>query len=121
MTTAEGGAVATLDAELGRRAHQFHFIGLVRDRDEMRYPDEGPWHQEVHEYGLNYRLPDVLAALGLSQLRRLEAFKARRAAIFARYQEGLAGVDGIRLPDEARPRRPDLAPLPAAGPGWPSP
>jgi dTDP-4-amino-4,6-dideoxygalactose transaminase len=72
----------------------------VRDREDMRHPDEGPWHQEVHEYGLNYRLPDVLAALGLSQLGRLDAFKARRAAVFARYQEGLAGVDGIRLPTQ---------------------
>jgi len=70
----------------------------VRDRDALRYPDEGPWHQEVHEYGLNYRLPDVLAALGLSQLTRLQAFKARRAAVFARYREGLADVDGVRLP-----------------------
>ena len=100
MTTAEGGAVATLDAELGKRAHRFHFIGLVREREDMRYPDEGPWHQEVHEYGLNYRLPDVLAALGLSQLKRLDAFKARRAAVFARYQQGLEGVDGIRLPTQ---------------------
>jgi len=98
MTTAEGGAVAALDPALGKRAHRFHFIGLVRERDEMRFPDEGPWHQEVHEWGLNYRLPDVLAALGLSQLRRLETFKARRAEIFARYQQGLADVDGIRLP-----------------------
>lgn len=100
MTTAEGGAVATLDPELGARAHRFHFIGLVRDRDQMRYPDEGPWHQEVHEYGLNYRLPDVLAALGLSQLRRLEQFKARRAAVFARYQAGLADLEGVRLPTQ---------------------
>jgi UDP-4-amino-4,6-dideoxy-N-acetyl-beta-L-altrosamine transaminase len=98
MTTAEGGAVAALDPELGKRAHRFHFIGLVRARDEMRYPDEGPWHQEVHEYGLNYRLPDVLAALGLSQLKRLDAFKERRAAVFARYQEGLDGVEGLRMP-----------------------
>lgn len=98
MTSAEGGAVATLDADLGQRAHEFHFIGLVRDRERMRYPDEGPWHQEVHEWGLNYRLPDVLAALGLSQLRRLETFKQRRAEVFARYHEGLADVDGIRLP-----------------------
>ena len=45
MTTAEGGAVATTDAALGERAHRFHFIGLVRDRDEMRHPDEGPWHR----------------------------------------------------------------------------
>lgn len=98
MTTAEGGAVLSPDPELARRAHQFHFIGLERDRSRMRYPDEGPWHQEVHEWGLNYRLPDVLAALGLSQLRRLDAFKQRRAEVFARYQSGLADVDGLRLP-----------------------
>ncbi|MEO7753054.1 MAG: aminotransferase class V-fold PLP-dependent enzyme [Terracoccus sp.] len=100
MTTAEGGAVAVLDAELGKRAHRFHFIGLVRERDEMRYPDEGPWHQEVHEYGLNYRLPDVLAALGLSQLTRLHTFKRRRAEVFERYRVGLADVEGIRLPTQ---------------------
>lgn len=107
MTTAEGGAVLSPDAELVRRAHQFHFIGLERDRSRMRYPDEGPWHQEVHEWGLNYRLPDVLAALGLSQLARLEAFKQRRDEVFTRYQEGLAGVDGVRLPS----RRDDVDPI----------
>ncbi len=98
MTTAEGGAVACRDEQIGQRAHEFHFIGLMRDRDRMRYPDEGAWHQEVHEVGLNYRLPDVLCALGLSQLKRLAAFKARRARIFARYQEGLADVPGLQLP-----------------------
>ena len=96
MTTAEGGAVTTNDALLGQRAHEFHFIGLVRDRDRMRYPDEGPWHQEVHEPGLNYRLSDVHAALGISQLSRLEGFKKRRAEIFSRYQSELAAVDGVR-------------------------
>ncbi|MGL5864909.1 MAG: DegT/DnrJ/EryC1/StrS family aminotransferase [Dermatophilaceae bacterium] len=98
MTTAEGGAVLARDAALGERAHRFHTIGVTRDRDRMRYPDEGPWYYEVPEWGLNYRLPDVLAALGVSQLTRLERFKARRAEVFARYAEGLAGVDGIRLP-----------------------
>ena len=95
MTTAEGGAVATLDEELGQRAHEFHFIGLVRDKARMRYPDEGPWHQEVHAWGLNYRLSDVHAALGLSQLQRLEQFKVRRREIFERYQRDLAGIDGV--------------------------
>ncbi|SDL11036.1 DegT/DnrJ/EryC1/StrS family aminotransferase [Tessaracoccus oleiagri] len=97
MTTAEGGAVATLDEDLGRRAHEFHFIGLVRDRERMRYPDEGPWHQEVHEWGLNYRLSDVHAALGISQLARLEQFKKRRREIFDRYQRELAGIDGVEV------------------------
>lgn len=95
MTTAEGGAVAVLDAELGQRVHEFHFIGLVRDRGRLRRPDEGPWHQEVHRWGLNYRLSDVHSALGLSQLQRLGAFKARRTHIFSRYQEAFSGVDGL--------------------------
>lgn len=98
MTTAEGGAVATLDRAIGQRVHEFHFIGLVRDPDRMRYPDEGPWHQEVHEWGLNYRLSDVLCALGLSQLSRLEAFKARRAEIFERYQVAFHNVPGLGIP-----------------------
>lgn len=98
LTTAEGGAVATTDPALGERAHRFHNIGLVRDPELLRHPDEGPWHQEVHEWGLNYRLPDVLCALGLSQLRRLAAFKARRDHVFARYEQGLGELDGVWLP-----------------------
>lgn len=98
MTTAEGGGVAVSDDALGQRAHEFHNIGLVRDRSRMRHPDEGPWHQEVHAYGLNYRLPDVLCALGLSQLSKLQQFKRRRQQIFDRYHEALADVDGISTP-----------------------
>jgi dTDP-4-amino-4,6-dideoxygalactose transaminase len=98
LTTAEGGAVVARDPGMLGRVRRFRSHGLVRDPAEQRYPDEGGWHQEVHELGLNYRLPDVLCALGVSQLARLQEFKARRAAVFARYAEGLAGVDGIRLP-----------------------
>ncbi len=98
LTTAEGGAVVTDDAALHERARRFRTIGLVRDRDELRHPDEGPWHQEVHAFGLNYRLPDVLAALGSSQLRRLPAFKARRAALHERYTAGLSDVPEVRTP-----------------------
>ena len=98
LTTAEGGAVVTADPELESRARRFKNHGLVRDRAQQRWPDEGPWHQEVHSFGLNYRLPDVLAALGTSQLRRLDAFKARRTAIHTRYDDGLRGVDGLLTP-----------------------
>jgi len=98
LTTAEGGAVVATDALLLRGAREFSKQGLVRDPARLRYPDEGAWHQEVHEFGINYRLPDVLAALGLSQLTRLDAFKARRTAIFERYQAELADLDGLGLP-----------------------
>jgi dTDP-4-amino-4,6-dideoxygalactose transaminase len=98
LTTAEGGAVATADPALLDRARRFRGQGLVRERDRLRHPDEGGWHQEVHEFGLNYRLPDVLCALGSSQLRRLAAFKARRAELADRYTAALADVAGLRLP-----------------------
>ena len=98
LTTAEGGAVVSLRDEVVNRARTFRSIGLVRDPAVLRSPDEGPWHQEVHAFGLNYRLPDVLCALGSSQLLRLPAFKARRDAITARYNRGLSGIDELRLP-----------------------
>jgi dTDP-4-amino-4,6-dideoxygalactose transaminase len=98
LTTAEGGAVVGLLDDTVERARRFRSIGLVRDPAVLRFPDEGPWHQEVHEFGLNYRLPDVLSALGSSQLLRLPAFKARRDAITARYNQGLSWIDELRLP-----------------------
>jgi UDP-4-amino-4,6-dideoxy-N-acetyl-beta-L-altrosamine transaminase len=98
LTTGEGGAVVCKDPSVGRRAHEFHFIGLVRDPDRFEITDEGPWHQEVHEYGVNYRLTDIASALGLSQLKRLTAFKRRRAEITARYNDALRDVDGLRTP-----------------------
>ncbi len=98
LTTGEGGAVATADPELMARVRRFRTVGLERDRAQLRHPDEGGWHQEVPEFGLNYRLPDLLCALGSAQLKRLAAFKARRAELSARYDELLAGVPGLRLP-----------------------
>ncbi|MGK5680485.1 DegT/DnrJ/EryC1/StrS family aminotransferase [Actinoplanes sp. URMC 104] len=96
MTTAEGGAVASIRPDLLKRARTFRTIGVVRE--DLRRPDEGPWFYEVHEFGENYRLPDVLCALGSSQLKRLAAFKARRQQLTARYDELLADVPGLRLP-----------------------
>ena len=108
LTTAEGGAVSCLDPELLRRAREFRNHGLVRDRDRQRFGDEGGWHQEVHAFGLNYRLPDVLCALGSSQLARLSWFVARRAGLHARYDAGLSDVDGVATP----------VTLPGAEPAW---
>lgn len=96
ITTGEGGAVIARDAEIARRAHEFHGVGLIRDPSRFRIDDEGPWHQEVHAYGLNYRLTDVASALGLVQLARLDEFRRRRAEIVARYDAALSDVDGLR-------------------------
>ena len=100
LTTAEGGAVVARDAQVRERARTFKTIGMVRDPERMRVTDEGGWWYEMPELGLNYRLPDVLAALGSSQLTRLAAFKTRRQAITSRYLAGLADVDGVTLPTQ---------------------
>ncbi|GAA0438397.1 UDP-4-amino-4,6-dideoxy-N-acetyl-beta-L-altrosami ne transaminase [Actinoplanes capillaceus] len=107
LTTGEGGAVASIRPELLERVRDFRTVGSVRDPRRLRRADEGGWHYEVHEFGLNYRLPDVLCALGSAQLRRLAAFKARRARLTARYDELLADVPGLRLPA----RRSDVDPI----------
>ncbi len=100
ITTGEGGAVVTNSETFARKARLFRSHGLVRDNDSLKYPDEGPWHQEIHSLGLNYRLPDVLASQGSSQLRRIDKFKARRRSIFRRYSETLGGIEDLQLPVE---------------------
>ncbi|MEV6031846.1 aminotransferase class I/II-fold pyridoxal phosphate-dependent enzyme [Nonomuraea sp. NPDC052116] len=106
VTTAEGGAVAAADPERFRRAARFRNHGLVREPADQREPDVGGWHQEVHEFGLNYRLPDVLCALGVSQLRRLERFRERRRELVARYDTLLRDVPGLTLPAQRAYVRP---------------
>jgi UDP-4-amino-4,6-dideoxy-N-acetyl-beta-L-altrosamine transaminase len=97
ITTAEGGAVTTDDAELAERASRFRTHGITRDRSRMG-DDEGPWYYEMLELGYNYRLTDVQAALGMSQLRRLDAFLKRRRQIAGRYSASLADADQLELP-----------------------
>jgi perosamine synthetase len=98
ITTGEGGAIASTDAGLLDHARRFRNHGLVRDTAEHLIPDQGEWHQEVHLLGLNYRLPDPLAALGESQLNRLGSFQERRSHLAGRYTQLLSSVEGIELP-----------------------
>ena len=108
ITTGEGGAVAVRDERLLDPVRRFRSHGLVREHRGLVRGDEGGWHQEVQELGLNYRLPDLLAALGTSQLARLDRFVARRAELVARYRTHLADVGGLRLPTSR----------PGAEPAW---
>ena len=100
IATGEGGAIVTDHEHFARKARMFRSHGLVRNQESLKYPDEGPWHQEIHSLGLNYRLPDVLASLGSSQLGHIDKFKKRRRTIFSRYLESLQGIDGLQLPTE---------------------
>jgi dTDP-4-amino-4,6-dideoxygalactose transaminase len=98
VTTGEGGAVVTDNPDFATRARRFRSHGMVREPALLRNANEGPWHQEVHTLGLNYRLPDILATLGSRQIARLEHFKARRNQVFEWYQKGLSEIPGLQLP-----------------------
>jgi len=98
ITTGEGGAVSSPKPELLAKAKSFSRQGLVRDPNKFLLKDEGPWHQEVHEFGLNFRLPDVLCALGISQLSKIIQFKEMRMNIFNSYGALLSHIDNLRIP-----------------------
>jgi dTDP-4-amino-4,6-dideoxygalactose transaminase len=106
VTTGEGGAVVTSDRSIADRARAFRTHGIVRD--EARQRDEGAWWNEQVVLGFNYRLTDIQAALGSSQLLRMSAFLARRRAIAARYGAALADIEGLELP----------SPRPETEPAW---
>lgn len=84
LATGEGGMLTTNDPDLAARAR------LLRSHGMVRQPGGDPWWYEMPELGFNYRIPDVLCALGLSQLKKLDRFVARRRALTALYARRLA-------------------------------
>ena len=98
FTTGEGGAVSSKNSELLDKARKFGRQGLVRDPIKFKSSPDGRWHQEVHKIGLNYRLSDILCALGISQIKRIQKFKSRRSEIFDFYNEELKNISKIQLP-----------------------
>jgi dTDP-4-amino-4,6-dideoxygalactose transaminase len=107
ITTAEGGAVVTDQDGLADAVARFRTHGITRDRSQMD-TDDGPWFYEQIDLGFNYRLTDIQAALGTSQLERLPAFLSRRQFLAEAYLRELADVGGIQLPMV----------LPAVTSGW---
>lgn len=85
VTTAEGGVATTQDEDLGARMALLRTHGITRDPHLMTHKPEGSWYYQQVELGWNYRMTDLQAALGVSQMARLDAFVARRRALAERY------------------------------------
>jgi len=101
ITTGEGGVVLTNSSELAKKLVSLRAHGLNRTPDMFNEKKRiGPWIYDVDELGYNYRLTDIQAALGLSQLKKIEKFKARRRQIVDYYNEELKGIDELILPFE---------------------
>ncbi len=97
VTTAEGGAATTNDAELASRLRLLRTHGITREPARMTRAPDGPWYYEQIALGYNYRITDLQAALGASQMRRLDAFIDARHRVRARYDAELAGLP-VTLP-----------------------
>jgi perosamine synthetase len=104
ITTGEGGMVTTNDEGLAETLRRFRNHGISSEARARQ--NAGQWHYEMVQLGFNYRLPDIVCALGLEQLKRLEANLARRREIAAVYTTALREIRGIVVPtvrSEANP------------------
>jgi UDP-4-amino-4,6-dideoxy-N-acetyl-beta-L-altrosamine transaminase len=96
IATAEGGMVTTRQLALAEKLRTLRTHGIVKTRDKLNHYD-GPWYMEMQMLGFNYRIPDLLCALGTSQLKRFSENIKRRRQIAARYMAELKDLD-LQLP-----------------------
>lgn len=97
ITTGEGGIITTNSAEFYEKLKQFRSHGISKTPYVQA---QGDWYYEMTELGYNYRMTDIQAALGLSQLKKLDSFIEKRREIAAMYTEQLADVPGVILPEQ---------------------
>jgi UDP-4-amino-4,6-dideoxy-N-acetyl-beta-L-altrosamine transaminase len=101
ITTGEGGAITTNSKELYDRLLMLRSHGITKDEEKLTM-NPGPWYYEMQDLGFNYRLTDMQAALGCSQLDRLDDFKARRRKIVKKYSQAFKSIPWLRIPTEPR-------------------
>ena len=92
ITTGEGGMAVTNDPQLAKRMQLLRSHGITRDAADMAGEPDGPWYYEQINLGFNFRMTDLQAALGLSQMKRLDEFIVKRHAIARRYDESLTSL-----------------------------
>jgi len=101
ITSAEGGMATTNNEVWARRMQLLRSHGITRDPELLIRKTEGPWYYEQLELGFNYRMTDLQAALGLSQLRRLDEFVSTRHAVAERYDTAFQSVPEVVIPQRS--------------------
>lgn len=99
ITTAEGGAVTTNSDELYQKLLMLRSHGVTKDESVLT-KNPGPWYYEMHSLGFNYRMTDMQAALGVTQLQKLDFFKKRRREVIAMYNKAFADMKYLKTPYE---------------------
>ena len=93
ITSGEGGVATTNSERLYNEMKRLRSHGITKERGEFIEKGQGPWHYEQHSLGFNYRMSDIHAALGRSQLERLDMIVEERQRLLATYQDRLSGLD----------------------------
>lgn len=102
ITSGEGGAITTNDKKLYEKLLILRNHGMVRDKDKLFDKKQASsWYYEMQTLGFNYRITDIQAALGTSQLKKLDRFAARRREIVKLYNQAFSEIDGLTPPFEA--------------------
>lgn len=97
ITTGEGGMATTQCPELAERMRELRSHGITRKSERMTRASHGPWYYQMTSLGFNYRMTDICAALGVSQLDRLRTFVDARRFMAARYDDIFSGCTQIKL------------------------
>ena len=92
ITTGEGGIATTNDINLAQRMADLRSHGITKEPQRFELPVAGPWSYEQHELGFNYRMTDIQAALGISQLERLSLIVEERNRLIDRYRQLFSGL-----------------------------
>lgn len=92
ITTGEGGLATTNDPQLAQRMADLRSHGITKEESRFERPAPGPWSYEQQELGFNYRMTDLQAALGISQLQRLELVVTERKRLLEQYRQLLTGL-----------------------------
>ncbi len=101
ITTAEGGMAVTNLDDIARKMILLRSHGITREELEMTHKADGPWYYQQIELGYNYRITELQAALGISQMQRLDDYVAKRHELSRSYDELLAGYP-VNLPIQSK-------------------
>ena len=105
ITTGEGGVITTNNEEYYKKLIQFRSHGITREKELLQDDDHGSWYYEMQFLGFNYRMTDIQAALGVSQLKKSAFFLKQREDIAEKYNQAFSDLPEIQIPFQATMRQ----------------